>query len=128
MKKLLLLTIQFLALTVFSQTTIYTNDFSIPSSWTISSEAGPGAWVIGTAIPSGAFLIDPITSTTASNGYALFDSDLDCSGDQITNLTMSGSADCSAFPGVILEFQQQYRRFDDSTFVFVSNNNGATWV
>ena len=107
---------------------IWTNDFSIPADWTITSEAGQGAWVIGTDIPSGAFLIDPIESTTAANGYALFDSDLDCSGDQITNLTMSGSADCSTFPGVILEFQQQYRRFDDSTFVFVSNDNGTTWV
>jgi len=107
---------------------IWTNDFSVPADWTITSEAGPGTWVIGTAIPSGPFLIDPITSTTAANGYALFDSDLDCSLDQITNLTMSGSADCSAFPGVILEFQQQYRRFDDSTFVFVSNDNGTTWV
>ncbi len=107
---------------------IWTNDFSVPADWTITSEAGPGAWQIGTAIPSGAFLIDPITSTTAANGFALFDSDLDCSGNQITNLTMSGSADCAAFPGVILEFQQQYRRFDDSTFVFVSNDNGTTWV
>jgi hypothetical protein len=107
---------------------IWSNDFGTPSDWTITSEAGPGTWQIGTAIPSGAFLIDPITSTTAANGFALFDSDLDCSGNQITSLTMSGSADCSAFPGVILEFQQQYRRFDDSTFVFVSNDNGTTWV
>jgi len=129
MKKLLLLTIQFLALTVFSQTTIYTNDFSNPSSWTITSEVGNTSnWVIGTAIPSGTYLIAPITSTTASNGYALFDSDLDCSGDQITNISLTGSVNCSSYPSVILEFQQQYRRFDDSTFVFVSNNNGSTWV
>ena len=111
-----------------NRTDIWTNDFSVPADWTITSEAGPGAWVIGTAIPSGPFLIDPITSATAANGYALFDSDLDCSNNQITSLTMSGSADCSTFPGVILEFQQQYRRFDDSTFVFVSNDNGTTWV
>ena len=111
-----------------NRTDIWTNDFSVPADWTITSEAGTGAWVIGTAIPSGTYLIDPIASTTAANGYALFDSDLDCSGDQITNLTMSGSADCSTFPAVILEFQQQYRRFDDSTFVFVSNDNGTTWV
>ena len=70
---------------------IWTNDFSVPADWTITSEAGPGAWVIGTAIPSGQFLIAPITSTTADNGFALFDSDLDCSGNQITNLTMTGS-------------------------------------
>ena len=111
-----------------NRTDIWTNDFSVPADWTITSEAGAGAWVIGTAIPSGAYLIDPIESTTAANGYALFDSDLDCSGDQITNLTMLGSANCSTYPGVILEFQQQYRRFDDSTFVFVSNDNGTTWV
>ncbi len=112
-----------------NRTDIWTNDFSIPADWTITSEVGNTSnWVIGTAIPSGTYLIAPITSTTAANGFALFDSDLDCSGDQVTNLTMSGSADCSTYPGVILEFQQQYRRFDDSTFVFVSNDNGATWV
>jgi hypothetical protein len=109
--------------------TFFTNDFSVPSNWVISnSAANTSNWVIGTTIPSGAFLIDPIASTTAANGFALFDSDLDCSGNQIPNLTTAANINCSSYPDVILEFQQQYRRFDDSTFVFVSNNGGTTWV
>ena len=109
--------------------TIYSNDFSVPSSWVISnSAANTSNWVIGSTIPAGAFLIDPIASTTAANGFALFDSDLDCSGNQIPNLTTAASINCSSYPDVILEFQQQYRRFDDSTFVFISNNGGSTWV
>jgi hypothetical protein len=109
--------------------TFYTNDFSTPSSWVISnSAANTSNWVIGSTIPAGAFLIDPIASTTAANGFALFDSDLDCSGNQIPNLTTAANINCSSYPNVVLEFQQQYRRFDDSTFVFVSNNGGTTWV
>ncbi len=107
----------------------YTNDFSVPSSWIISnSAANTSNWVIGSTIPAGSYLIDPILSTTAANGFALFDSDLNCSGNQIPNLTTATSINCSGYPAVVLEFQQQYRRFDDSTFVFVSNNGGTTWV
>lgn len=108
---------------------IWTNDFSNASDWVISSAVGNNSnWVIGTTGPAGSFPITAIASATAANGFALFDSDLDCSGNQVTNLTMANSADCSLFPNVILEFQQQYRRFNDSTFVFVSNDNGTTWV
>jgi hypothetical protein len=47
----------------------YTNDFSNASDWVTSAEAGNDNWVIGSAIPSGAYLIDPIESTTAANGF-----------------------------------------------------------
>ena len=97
----------------------YTNDFSNPSSWVISAAAGTDNWVIGTDIPSGAFLIDPIESTTAANGFALFDSDVLCSGNQVANLTLANGINCSAQSEVLLTFEQQYRRFFDSTFVFV---------
>ena len=112
-----------------TSSTFYTNDFSVPSSWVISnSAANTSNWVIGSTIPAGTYLIPPIASSTAANGFALFDSDLDCSGNQIPNLTTAANINCSSYPNVILEFQQQYRRFDDSTFVFVSNNGGSTWV
>jgi hypothetical protein len=106
----------------------YTNDFSNPSSWVISAAAGTDNWVIGSAIPSGAYLIDPIESTTAANGFALFDSDLLCGGNQVANLTLANGINCSAQSEVLLTFEQQYRRFYDSTFVFVSNNNGISWT
>jgi len=109
--------------------TIWENDFSVPSNWVSSSEGvGTDAWVIGTAGPAGSFPIPPIESTTAANNFALFDSDLLCSGNQIVNLTSTEIIDLSAHPAVVLQFQQNYRRFSDSTFVFVSNDAGANWV
>ena len=101
----------------------WTDDFSVPAKWDISHAAGTsGDWVIGTAVPAGSFPLDPITSTTASNGYALFDSDLLCTNNQIADLTTASPINCSGHPSVLLKFQQTYRRFDDSTFVFVSTN------
>ena len=108
----------------------YTNTFANPSDWVFNNQAGsnPQTWQIGTTGPTGSFLIDPIESTTASDGFALFDSDLHCGGNQVANLTLANGINCSAQSEVLLTFEQQYRRFFDSTFVFVSNNNGISWV
>jgi hypothetical protein len=108
----------------------YTNTFANASDWVFENQAGTNTqtWQIGTTGPTGAFLIDPIESTTASDGFALFDSDLHCGGNQVANLTLDSVIDCSAQTEVLLSFEQQYRRFWDSTFVFVSNDSGLTWT
>ena len=55
------------------------NSLSTPSEWSFTDNAASGDnWVIGTGVPSGAFAIDGITSTTAADGFALYDSDLMC--------------------------------------------------
>src|ERR1043165_6380325 len=71
-----------------TQSIIWSDDFSNASNWVISNDVGStDDWVIGTNGPSGAYMIPAITSTTAANGFALYDSDLMCSGNQIGNLT-----------------------------------------
>jgi hypothetical protein len=100
--------------------------------WTASTGAGgistgPSAnWMFTTTGPAGSFLIPDILSTTAANGYLIFDSDVNCNGDQHAIVT-SPVINCATHPAVKLKFQQQYRRFFDSTFVDVSNN-GTTWT
>lgn len=112
--------------------TIWSNDFSQANTWTLTtSVTGAGAnnnWVIGTAGPAGSFAIPVIQSATRANGFALFDSDLLCAGNQIANLTTSSNINLTGQPAVVLEFQQQYRRYFDSTYVFVSNNGGTSWT
>ena len=109
-----------------TQAIIWSDDFSSASTWTRTAVNGAGLWSIGTTGATGGFSISPINSTTKANGFATFDSDLDCSLDEIANLTTVTSINCSTHPFVNLKFQQQYRRFSDSTFVFISNN-GTTW-
>jgi hypothetical protein len=107
---------------------IWQDDFSTPANWTIAHGTGTtGDWVIGTAIPSGSYPIGGIASTTAANGFALFDSDLICSGNQIGNVSTATSHSCTGHAAVALTFQQYYERWYDSTFVYVSNN-GSTWT
>ncbi len=110
-----------------NRTPIWTDDFSTPSNWVISTPNGTGSWVIGTNGPAGGFAIPAITSTTALNGFALFDSDLDCSGNQVTNLTTKFPINLDSQAGVLLRFEQYYRRFADSTFVYVSSDS-INWV
>ncbi len=109
-------------------TTVWSDDFSNPANWVIDHQTGTtGDWVIGTTPPSGPFAIDPIASTTAANGFALFDSDLICSYDQVGNLTTANSIDCSSISTARLSFSQYYARYYDSTYVFVSADN-VNWT
>lgn len=111
-----------------SRVDIWSDDFSTPSDWTSTSLGAPSdSWDIGTIGPDGPIPIPVITSTSGGN-FALFDSDSSCSGNQVVNLTYNNAIDCSTFPAVVIEFEQMYRRFNDSTFVYVSNDGGSNWV
>ncbi|MBK6753595.1 MAG: hypothetical protein IPG69_08355 [Flavobacteriales bacterium] len=57
---------------------IWSDDFSVPSTWTTAIEPGafPLGWQIGVGLENtGSYPTDPIESTTAANGCAMFDSD-----------------------------------------------------
>lgn len=107
---------------------IWSSDFSVPSQWTISNASSNNDnWVIRTTGPGGSFAIPTIASPTAANGFALFDSDSLCSGNQNASITTASPVNLSAHSNVVLKFHQQYRRYFDSSFVELSTN-GTTWT
>ena len=110
-----------------SKASIWTNDFSNSGDWTFTDNAGSGDnWVIGTGIPSGAYAIAGIASTTATNGFALFDSDLMCSGSQNADVTIVNSVNASAYSDVAVQFESYYRAYVGSCYV-IASNDGINW-
>lgn len=105
----------------------WTDDFSVAAHWNLTDHVGPDAWTIGTTGPVGSYKIPNILSTTAANGFGLFDSDQLCSNNQDAKLTIVSPIVCTGHPHIVLSFQEQYRRFYDSTYIEVSTNN-STWV
>ncbi|MDD4150101.1 MAG: hypothetical protein PHE33_08735, partial [Bacteroidales bacterium] len=108
--------------------TIFSSNFSNPAQWTIDNEAGNSDnWVIGTTGPSIPSYMLPIESTTAANGFALFDSDFLCSGNQNANLTTAASFDCSEYPTVHLKFETFYKKHQENGIFVQVSNNGTDW-
>jgi len=106
---------------------IWTDDFSNPSNWTIGALNGTNDnWVTGTAGPAGDYAIPVIQSTSAANGFALFDSDVMCNVDNGYIATAS-PIDLSAAAHVQVQFEQFYRKFQGQTFVDVSID-GISWI
>ena len=102
-------------------------DFSTTANWTLGNlDGATGSWVVGTAVPSGDFPIDPILSSTAANGYALYDSDLLCGTDN-AYIQLANPVDLTGQGSVAVQFQQFYRNFQGQTFLDVSVD-GTTWT
>ncbi|MFT6027365.1 MAG: hypothetical protein ACI8P5_001627 [Bacteroidia bacterium] len=107
----------------------YYYDFSVPANWIFGNEGGAtDSWVIGTTVPAGDFPIDGIESTTAANGFALYDSDLICGVNDNAYVQLANSVDLTGFASVNVVFQQHYRKYQDQTFVEVSTDGGSTWT
>lgn len=123
--------------TAQQKVTVWSNDFSTASQWAISNLTGDNQdWAISTSTSTtlgyntGAW-VDPNNTVTNENGYALFDSDAvgQDGGNQDAFFTYTGTIDCSAYPNVVLEFNQRVRMWQTTETIFeVSNDNGATWV
>lgn len=107
---------------------IWQNDFSTAADWVAGKAAGTtGDWVISALGPQGGFSIGRIQSTSYANGFAKFDSDLGCSGNQHAWIGNAQAINLSGVSHVQLEFQQYYSKYIDSTFVDVSTN-GSNWT
>ncbi|MBE50859.1 MAG: hypothetical protein CMP51_04125 [Flavobacteriales bacterium] len=111
-------------------TPFWTDDLSDPSMWTMTDYAHSGTqnWVITTSGPTGSFssTMNAIASTTASNGFGLYDSDalsVSYTNVQDATLAYNNSIDCSMYQNVNIQFESNYRKFNDSIFVEVSNDN-----
>jgi hypothetical protein len=135
-------------------TPIYHFDFAdgIPSDWDngIESTNNIAQWeyrgpstnpdVTTGARGSCAIIAQPISSETASNGFVIFDGNYwDDATDECGNLgtgvdpaphtawLSTGPLDFSSNIGAVLTFQQQYRHFQNTTKVQVSNDGGNIW-
>ncbi|PKP22198.1 MAG: hypothetical protein CVU05_04865 [Bacteroidetes bacterium HGW-Bacteroidetes-21] len=112
--------------------TLWQNDFSNASDWVISNETSDNQnWVISTSTdPSIGYNTGPITSTTAANGYALFDSDAvgTTAGTQNAHITTASPLDFTGVSGIAITFQQRYRRWQTTVVSVGISTDGTTWT
>lgn len=138
-------------------TTVWSEDFAngIPAGWSQNGTPATALWEYRgpNTVPSNATggrgnysgvnnnppTNSPITSTTASNGFMIFDSDyLDNAG---TSVFASGAApaphvgrlitdtiDCSMYPSLELKFEMYARRFFSNWYVAFSTDGGVTYT
>jgi Secretion system C-terminal sorting domain len=121
-------------------TVIWSNDFSNPNDWATANAGAPdhtsGDWTITTNLNSAqsnppqsqiASLV-PAGHTSASNGYAIINSDAEGgTGLQNAWIYFASNIDLTTQPNVALTFQQTHRRYAESTYVIYSTNGGTTW-
>ncbi len=118
--------------------TIWESDFSDAADWAIAHDAADCSldFSIGSVSCAGDYPIGDIASTTASNGWAMVDSDLyggATGGNEVEDswLTMAVPVDLSAYPNVIIEFETFYRAYSyEKPFIVVGVGDGAgnvTW-
>ena len=110
----------------FSTDTFWSNDFSNASDWTMVDLLNGGLqnWVITTNGPQGWYssAMGPIASTTAANGFALYDSDA-LNSQYVPQQATLIVVDCSQYPFVSINFECYHRVFRDSVFVEISLDN-----
>ncbi|MCX6256820.1 MAG: T9SS type A sorting domain-containing protein [Bacteroidia bacterium] len=112
---------------------LWTNDFSVASNWVITNTTGDNQnWIITTSAPVGTYssALGIIGSTTAANGFALFDSDHlgTTGGTQNASITNSAPINLTNKINTSVTFQQKYRRYQvDRTYIGISTN-GTIWT
>lgn len=120
-----------------SQAALWSDDFSDASNWVMTNTGAEDIdWTIETdaaAMPDAGGGLHPFAAETAENGYALINSDgapgnTDGNGDIVAQLTTANSIDLTGQESVLLRFSHNYRWWQDTRGVRVSNDNGATWT
>ncbi len=104
------------------------NTMDDASEWSFIDNSSSGDnWVIGTGVPSGSFAIPGIASTTAGDGFALFDSDLLCSGNQNADVIFDTAINLTGNNSVALQFESYYRAYQGFCYVIASTDS-INWV
>ncbi len=112
-----------------SRDIIWSDDFSNAGNWIIAHDGTFNSdFEIGTGLVSdGQYGTPAILSTTAANGYAMYNSD--GFGNQAgvayeqAHITTANPIDLSAYSNLVLAFETQYRRFtDEQTYVIISTD------
>lgn len=117
-----------LSFTAQAQEPFYTEDFAngLPDDWSSIKVAGnntPSAqWFWTNVGPTGDFAINPIASTSRSNGWMIFDSDLNCSGNQDAWLVFP-KMDFSDKESIFLVFETYFRSYNDQATIEVSTDS-----
>ncbi|MES2704329.1 MAG: T9SS type A sorting domain-containing protein [Bacteroidota bacterium] len=114
---------------VFGKTTaatFYTQTFAggLPTGWSVGTTVG-GTWRWTTAGSSSAFTMGAMASTTASNGWMIYDSDsigAVCGSCAPSGYMQTAMFDCSTHPTVRLNFENYFRKFNDSCSIWVSTS------
>ncbi|MEA3447268.1 MAG: hypothetical protein U9Q98_02310, partial [Bacteroidota bacterium] len=115
-------------------TIIWEDDFSNSDLWvTAYDDTNPndGPWVVGTDAPAGYYSngMGPIASTTAANGFALYDSDaigINTTDGQDSKLIYHTAIDCFDYDAVAVSFESYYRAFNGNCYIEVSTDS-STW-
>lgn len=108
---------------------IWSNDFSDPTDWTVVNNLGgsEAVWTISTdpdAVPNNG----PAAMTSVANGYALIDSDSEGEGqNQDSEIIYDGSIDLTGYPNVTIEFENNYRTYQDERYLMVSTDS-SNWT
>ena len=107
----------------------------LPADWTTVEVVGNGTatanWFYTNTGPAGQFPTAPLESTSANDGWMIFDSDLNCNqGIGQDAWLISPSVDATGQRQVVLIFQTLYRRFQDKAFVRVGSdmNDLDSWA
>lgn len=111
--------------------TIWYNDLGTPSDWNIYNlNSTSYDWVIGTSFPSGQYSQgQTISSTTVSNGFAMFDSDNYGNVAFDACIEYAGTIDCSTYSNVTVTAQQSYRYYSSTSQCFVEvSTDGTNWT
>lgn len=109
------------AVTVLSETF---NTGALPTGWTNTDNSTGGLWAFNNP---GARIIN---TTTAADGFAIFDSDILGNDGIAENADLiTPAVDCGALTSVKLSFEHYFKYLTGDTITLsVSGDNGATWT